>query len=85
MKKAILASLIGVTVLGLSSASFALGGKENMLKQFGEVYEMKVGDHMMHMQLIQDANGGQWVVMSREEAETLLGGSLGSHKFTVLN
>lgn len=40
---------------------------------------------MMHMPLIQDANGGQWVVMSREKAEALLGAPLGSHKFTALN
>lgn len=85
MKKYILASLVGVTIIGLSSASFALGGKENMPKQFGDVYDMNVGDHMMHVQLIQDANGGQWVVMSREDAETMFHIPLGSRKFTPIN
>ena len=52
---------------------------------FGEIYEVPVNNHMMHMQMIEDQNGDQWVVMSREDAETLTGSSLGKYKFGKMN
>jgi hypothetical protein len=45
---------------------------------------MKMGGHMMHLQMLQDADGGQWVVMSRAEFEKMSGESLGKYKFTMM-
>ncbi len=84
MKSQLLAVAVAIGLVGMSSSAFAVGGKENqpMPPMFGPVVEMEVGGHMMHLQMIEDANGGQWVVMSREDAEQLLGESLGKTKFT---
>jgi hypothetical protein len=34
--------------------------------------------------MLQDADGGQWVVMSRAEFEKMSGESLGKYKFTMM-
>ncbi len=86
MNKVVFASVVAASVFGFASASFAVGGKENLpMKQFGPVVEMMVAGHMMHMQFIEDSTGGQWVVMSREEAEMALGVPLGKYKFEKMN
>ena len=85
MNKIIFASVIAASVLGFANASYAVGGKENQpIKQFGEMSEMEVNGHMMHMQFIQDNAGAQWVVMSLADAEALTGMTLGKHKFTMV-
>jgi hypothetical protein len=78
MKKLLLMSIVAAGFFCVSSPSFAMPFMPN----FGPVYEMKTGDHMMHMQMIQDADGDQWVVMSRKEAEQLLGQTLDAHPYT---
>ncbi len=85
MKAILLASTIAVGVLGFAAPSFALMNGHNAPDQFGPVMEMKVNDHMMHMQLIDDGKGGQWVVMSREEFEQMTGMNFGGHTATKLN
>jgi hypothetical protein len=37
---------------------------------------------MMHMQLIEDSTGAQWVVVPVDEAEGMMGMKLKDHKFT---
>ena len=55
------------------------GGKP--AEAMGPVYEMMVSGKMMHMQAMQAADGGQWIVISRKEAETILGMDLGKTVF----
>ncbi len=69
MKKIVLASVTAVGVLALSGIAYATMTGHTA---YGEMHEMKMGDKMMHVQLIEDSEG-QWVVMSRAEAEALMG------------
>ena len=88
MKSLLLVSAVAAGVLGLSSAAFAdnSGSKRSTyMSTFGEVGEVKLGEKMMHMQMVVDSTGDQYVVFSRAEAEALLGGmDLGSHKWTKI-
>ena len=86
MKTKLLAASIVIGLLAYASAAHAVGGKENQpLNAFGPVVEMEHGGHMMRLQMFEDPNGGQWVVMSREDAEALLGEPLGKYKFGKMN
>jgi hypothetical protein len=69
MKKRFLASALTVGLLAISGPAFA-----SMMGHaaYGDMVEMKVGDHMMHVQLVEDSEG-QWVFMSRAEAEQVFG------------
>ena len=80
MKKLLLMPMLVIGLVGASAPSFALPSVPN----FGPVVEMEMGGHMMHVQMLQDANGGQWVVMSRAEFEQMAGTSLGKYKFTMI-
>ncbi|MGA2486112.1 MAG: hypothetical protein ABSF49_08985 [Roseiarcus sp.] len=80
MKKLLLMPMLVIGLFGASAPSFALPSVPN----FGPVIEMKMGGHMMHLQMLQDADGGQWVVMSRAEFEKMSGESLGKYKFTMM-
>jgi hypothetical protein len=77
MRKVIFAAALVTGVVGLSSSSFAtMSG--HMPAAFGPVYEMEptvpgMKGHMMHMSVIQDDTGAQWVVMPKEEAEAFFG------------
>ncbi len=71
MKSIITASALAFGIVGFASPSIALMNGHNAPEGYGTVYEMKMGDKMMHVQYIEDAQGGQWVVMSREEAESM--------------
>ena len=86
MKSLLLGSVIAASVFGLSSAAFADncngGGKRTCNSVFGDQFEAKVGDKMMHMQLIEDDAGTQWVVVPVDEAEGMMGMKLKDHKFT---
>jgi len=85
MKSLLVASALTVGVFGLASSAFAddcnSGGKRSCISAFGDPYEGTVGGKKMHMQFIEDSAGSQWVVMSREEAEGMMGMKLGEHKF----
>ncbi len=85
MKTLLFASAIAIGALGFASPSFATMNGHAAVQAFGPVYEMKTGDKMMHMQLIEDKDGGQWVIMSREEAEMLLGMKLDGHPYGKLS
>ncbi len=85
MKTLLFASTIAMGALGFSSAGWATMAGHPALQTFGPVYEMKSADKTMHMQLIEDKDGGQWVIMSREEAEMLLGMKLDGHPFGKLS
>ena len=80
MKKLLLMPMLVIGLLGAAAPSFALPSVPN----FGPVVEMKMGGHMMHVQMLQDASGDQWVVMSRAEFEKMSGVSLGRYKFTMM-
>jgi hypothetical protein len=86
MKSLLLASAIAMGLLGVSSAAYAdacnSGGKRTCISAFGDPFEAKVGDKMMHMQLVEDSTGAQWVVVPRDEAEAMMGMKMGDHKFT---
>jgi hypothetical protein len=75
VKKTIALSAFALTVLA-SGAAFATGNGAHMRDEFGPVYTMQAGGHEMHVQAIKDNNGGEWVIMSREDAEAMMG-----HKF----
>ena len=85
MKTLIVASTIAIGALGFASPSWATMNGHAAVQAFGPVYEMKHGEGTMHMQLIEDKDGGQWVVMSREEAEMLLGMKLDGHPYGKLS
>ena len=86
MKSLLLGSVIAASVLGLSSVAFADscngGGKRTCNSVFGDQFEAKVGNNTMHMQLIEDDTGAQWVVVPVDEAEAMMGMKLKDHKFT---
>jgi hypothetical protein len=69
MKKIVFASVAAVGIMALSGIAYATMMGHTA---FGEMHEMKMGDKMMHVQLIEDSEG-QWVVMSRAEAEAMFG------------
>ena len=77
MRKVSLAAVMAASVVSISTSAFAtMSG--HMPAAFGPVYEMepKAADmkgHMMHMSVIVDDAGAQWVVMPKEEAEMLFG------------
>jgi hypothetical protein len=72
MKKLLLASALLAGVAGVSTVSFADTARM-LVPAFGPAYETKMGDHMMHMQIIQDGNGQNWVVLPMEDAEMAFG------------
>jgi len=74
-----IASTLAIGALAFSSAGGAKSDGHDPVEAFGPVYEMKFCDHMMHVQQTEDKTGGQWVVMSREEAELLCNGKLDRH------
>ena len=86
MKILLIGSVVAASLLGLSSAAFAdscsSSGKRTCISAFGDPFEASVGGKMMHMQLVEDSTGAQWVVVPREEAEGMMGMKLGDHKFT---
>jgi hypothetical protein len=87
MKKMLIASTVAVGFLGLTGAAWAVS-KEGPPKPnavYGPVYEWPAGEHNMHLQLIEDKDGGQWVIMSRQEAEILFNAKLDQHPFYKLN
>ncbi len=85
MKTLIFASAIAIGAVGFAAPSWATMNGHSALQTFGPVYEMTTGDKTMHMQLVEDKDGGQWVIMSREEAEMLLGMKLDGHPFGKLS
>ena len=86
MKTLLIASTLAVGALAFSTAGWAKTNDGHPpVQSFGPVYEMQSGEHTMHMQLIEDKDGGQWVVMSREEAEMLLGMKLDGHPYGKLS
>ena len=86
MKKSFLfASIIAAAIAlpSLASADDKIhGGKSPEF--FGPVTEVMMMGHMMHVQTIEAADGGHWVVLSRAEAEMLLGSSMDKMAFTKL-
>jgi hypothetical protein len=75
MKALLVASALVIGTVGFASPSFAVMNG-HPVEAFGPVVEMKMGTHMMHVQMIEDPSGGQWIVMSREEAEEMFGTKL---------
>ena len=78
-------AVITMGLLG-GSVAFADDANHNGKPQdgYGPVMEMMMMGHKMHMQAIEAGDGGQWVVLSRAEAEMLLGSSMDKTAFTKL-
>lgn len=83
MKNVVLASVVALGVLAVAGAGFA-ATKHGWMGSFGDTYEMMVNGAPMTMQLIEDAEGNQFVVMSRADAEKMFGQTLGGHTFTKM-
>jgi hypothetical protein len=75
MKIALISSVVAVSLL-TTAAAYATGRSSDMPGAFGPVHTMMINGHEMHVQAFKDTKGGQWVVMSREDAETMA-----AHKF----
>ena len=86
MKMSILAASVLAAAVALPSLAFAddanHGGKSPEF--FGPVMEMMMMGHKMHVQAIEASDGGHWVVLSRAEAEMLLGSSMDKVTFTKM-
>jgi len=77
MKKILILSAFALSVVA-SGAAFATGNGAHMRDEFGTVYTMQMNGHDMHIQAIKDKTGGEWIVMSRDDAEALMGHKFGS-------
>ncbi len=77
MKIALLATTVALSLI--AGSAFAAGGKANQMpKDFGPVQSVTVHGHEMHLQGLKDKDGGEWVVMSREDAEEMIGAKFDS-------
>ena len=88
MKALLIASALTFGAFGMAGSAFAddcnSGGKRSCISAFGDPYEGTVGGHKMHMQFIEDSTGSQWVVVSREEAEAMMGMKLADRKYVKI-
>ncbi len=76
MKTTIRATVVALTLLGAVSA-YAAGGKAErpMPVDFGPTIAITMAGHDMHIQAIKTEEG-EFIVMSREDAEALMGHKL---------
>jgi hypothetical protein len=72
MKAIIFAASLAIGVAGFATAGLATGGVSSMDTKFGEVTEVMVHGHMMHMQMIKNAAGDEFVVIPAAEAMMML-------------
>ncbi len=77
MKSILFASAIALTtVLSTASVWASDNGMRPGDRIFGTAVEMTMGGHTMHVRAIKDKDGGQWVVLPRDEFETMIGHSV---------
>jgi hypothetical protein len=72
MRKLVAAAALAAGVLGLNFSTLsAMAGQ--MVDEFGPVHEMKMKDHMAHMQVIKNKAGQVFVVIPMADAEIMYG------------
>ena len=72
MKAIIFVASLAIGVAGFATVGMATGGVSSMDTKFGPVVEVMVHGHMMHMQMIKNAAGDEFVVMPAAEAMMML-------------
>ena len=85
MKNTLRIGMIAAAMFG-AAAAYADDNNHNGKPQdgYGPVGEMMMMGKKVHFQAIQAADGGHWVVISRKEAEELLGVDMGKTVFIPL-
>ena len=74
---------IAATAAALTSFSAAaMAENVNHPAAYGPVIEMMINGHTMHIQAIKDSNGGEWIIMSREEVGDMLGHKMDQLHYT---
>ena len=73
MTKMKYAALAAVAALALGVAAPAQATMLGHVATYGEDFQMQFNGHPMHLQMLTDDSGNEWVVMSKADAEVIMG------------